>query len=98
MSVDQTKSTQPLSRFERQSERARPGGGAMSREPENVAPILADEIRMFAHAHGQWLPLDLARHLATHVVEPLLASIEARVRAEVAEVTTPSAVEGGSDV
>lgn len=28
-----------------------------------LAPMLADEIRMYGHAHGSWLPIHLARHL-----------------------------------
>lgn len=37
--------------------------GAGGEQYAVLAPVLADEIRMYGHAHGSWLPIHLARHL-----------------------------------
>jgi hypothetical protein len=50
-------------------------------ERTSLAPVIADEIRMFAHAHGSWLPLDLARHIEKQVIRPALADRDAQLAA-----------------
>lgn len=41
----------------------------MKDEFDALTGVLADEIRMYAHAHGSWLPIDLARNLAKQLRE-----------------------------